>query len=76
MKNYACQGASDPDVFMVTSQQGKWSDGEQACRNEFAGARFSVPQNAFQNGKLQSLAGGKSVWLNFSDRRVEGEWRR
>ncbi len=73
---FACQFANDPDRFVVTSGEGSFQDGEARCTREYPGSHFSVPQNAYQNARVQSAAGGRSVWINISDRASEGDWQR
>jgi hypothetical protein len=75
-RRYACQSASDPDAFQVTSAAGPWSDGPGHCASEFPGSRFSAPANAFQNAVLSAGSGDDGVWLEFSDGAQKGVWQR
>lgn len=77
-RRFACKKPGGHDWY-ITADAGSWSEGEQLCRNETDGSHvFSVPTNGFDNEKLKEAkeyhgSVGK-VWLNYSDRRNEGEW--
>ncbi|AKT44079.1 lectin-like protein [Chondromyces crocatus] len=68
-----CSPAScSSDFWMVTSGAGAWSGGFDACPQ---GYEFVPPVNGYENKKLRERAGGVPVWLNFTDRQVEGRWQ-
>lgn len=77
-RRFACKKPDSHDWY-ITADAGSWSEGEQLCRDETNGSHvFSVPTNGFDNEKLKEAkeyhgSVGK-VWLNYSDRRNEGEW--
>jgi hypothetical protein len=68
-----CTQASCPaDFWTRSSSAGPWSQGFGACPPGYA---FGVPTNDTQNARLQAVAGGTLLWLNFADSGQEGDWR-
>ncbi len=74
IRRFACQNINNADDWRVTSGSGAWEQGRAQCASEFAGYRFAVPANSFQNQRLLAVNGGQSVWLNYSDKAREGKW--
>jgi len=77
-RRFACQDMNTGD-WMITQQAGPWSDGETQCQNELgANYEFQTPKNGFANEMLRGAKRAlqlESVWVNYSDRAVEGQWR-
>jgi hypothetical protein len=71
---FACQNVANPDDWRVTSGSGAWEQGRAQCASEYAGYRFAVPANSYQNQKLLAVNGNQSLWLNYSDKAREGKW--
>ncbi|MCC6374665.1 MAG: RICIN domain-containing protein [Moraxellaceae bacterium] len=71
---FACQNVANPDDWRVTSGSGAWEQGRAQCASEYAGYRFAVPANSYQNQKLLAVNGNQSLWLNYSDKASEGKW--
>ena len=65
---------ANPDDWRVTSGSGAWEQGRAQCASEYAGYRFAVPANSYQNQKLLAVNGNQSLWLNYSDKASEGKW--
>ncbi len=65
--------------WAVTTATGVWSEGGQACLDEYGGQGyiFAVPVNGWQNERLReaNVAGG-DVWLDYNDIQIEGVWVR
>jgi hypothetical protein len=74
IRRFACQNINNADDWRVTSGSGAWEQGRAQCASEFAGYRFAVPANSFQNQRLLAVNGGQSIWLNYSDKAREGKW--
>lgn len=74
---FACRNAAGQ--WKISSGSGVWTSGAAVCSNETGGAyQFAVPQNGQQNQKLveaKAAAGVGEVWLKYSDRASEGNWR-
>jgi hypothetical protein len=61
--------------WAITTAAGRWEDGHAACQTEFPGRVFGVPVNGYQNRKLKAAnTSGADLWLNYTDRDVEGRW--
>lgn len=72
---YACQ-SPDNGNWAISGSQGTWSNGASACKS-LGNYMFSVPINATENAALnaqRATAGVNTVWLNYNDRAVEGDW--
>jgi hypothetical protein len=61
--------------WRVSAATGPWSHGAASCAA--IGARFSVPWNGWENGRLLAArpAGTGEVWLALRDRVGDGTWR-
>ncbi len=77
--SFACYHAAN-DQWAVTSGAGDWTQGDAYCSAELgAGWRFDVPRSAWQNKRLLTAKEAQGVyhdvWLNYSDRVTEGDWK-
>lgn len=78
-RHVACQDPNTAEWY-ITSNTYTWEEAHDAVEAEFPGQNliFAVPVNGYENAKLQDLKrslGINDVWLNYSDRDIEGEWR-
>ena len=59
----------------ISRTKGTWLVGPLACGLLGTGYQFAAPTNSKDNEALKSIKGGIThVWLNASDRAVEGKW--
>lgn len=79
LRRVACQ---DPKTsrWYITSGTYPWDQASGAVEDEFPGRGlvFAVPVNGYENAELHALKQGlgvREVWLNYSDKEVEGAWR-
>ncbi len=74
---FACSNSAGQ--WRISNSAGAWTSGASICANETGGAyQFAVPKNGSQNQKLleaKRAAGVNDVWLKYSDRSSEGNWR-
>ena len=76
---YACRHM-DTGGWKATQVTGPWSDGSQACYDEFgADYAFSVPTNGYQSRLLRNAAAGSgtdsNVFDNYNDLSDHGDWQ-
>ena len=76
--DYAFSCSDNAGNWKITQKTGSWSRGQSVCQSEFgADFNFDVPRTSRQNqlAETAKVAAGKaSYWLNYSDRKIEGEW--
>ncbi|NTX36559.1 hypothetical protein HUA78_19120 [Myxococcus sp. CA033] len=61
------------DYWKLSTGAYEWAPQYNFCPDGYA---FIPPQNGYENQKLQELVdGGDNVWVNFSDRLLEGKWQ-
>ncbi|WP_189388224.1 phosphatidylinositol-specific phospholipase C domain-containing protein [Bacterioplanes sanyensis] len=71
---FACVNSSNQ--WQVSSWQGRWHQGAQACQQLGNDYQFAAPTNSKDNQALIDARGGIShVWLNASDQHSEGRWQ-
>ncbi len=78
-RHVACQNPNTAEWF-ITSGTYTWDAAASAVESEFPGQGlvFAVPVNGYENAKLQDLKTGRGisdVWLNYSDKDSENDWR-
>ena len=77
VQRFACQKPGTHEWY-VTQGSGAFASGVSVCSSETGGQfAFAVPTNGYDNEKLKaakSARGASNVWVNLSDRSVEGEW--
>ena len=76
VRAFAC--ADSAGNWLITHEQGSWSQGSVVCHNATGGShRFAVPENSRQNEALKAAkqqAGVARVWVNYHDLASEGMW--
>ncbi len=76
-RRYACHKPNSHSWY-VTQASGPWELGSGICASETGGEyRFDVPANGYENEMLREAklyANTDVTWLNYSDRRIEGDW--
>ncbi len=79
LRHVACR---DPETraWYITAGTYRWAEATGAVEEEFPGQElvFDVPKSGYENAQLHGLKrtlGISEVWLNYSDRDVEGQWR-
>jgi len=73
---YACEDNSGNWV-VANATTGAWSNGESVCSELGGSYQFSVPTNSQANQALKAAKeaeGYNTVWLNYDDRSIEGNW--
>lgn len=71
--HFACKGQDGS--WDISRTKGTWLVGQVACKLLGPGYRFAAPTNSKDNDALKAAkAGITHVWLNASDRGVEGQW--
>jgi len=73
---YACEDNSG-NWTVANATTGAWSNGESVCSELGASYQFSVPTNSQANQALKAAKeaeGYDTVWLNYDDRSIEGNW--
>lgn len=73
MKHFACK-AKDGS-WAISRTTGTWLVAPVACGLLGFGYEFAAPTNSQDNEALKAVKGGiADIWLNASDRKVEGDW--
>ena len=73
MKHFACK-AKDGS-WAISRTTGTWLVAPVACGLLGFGYEFASPTNSQDNEALKAVKGGiADIWLNASDRKVEGDW--
>ena len=71
--HFACKGQDGS--WDISRTKGTWLVGQVACKLLGPDYRFAAPTNSKDNDALKAAkAGITHVWLNASDRGVEGQW--
>lgn len=71
---FACENTQNGS-WSLSTYQGQWSEGHEACAALGDNYEFSVPTNSPANEALKAEKGGQThVWLNYNDQNQEGYW--